>query len=82
VGAALIAGIADWCRAQHAGCGLHLWVLEQNVGAQRLYERLGARDVGGGVATAPGGGLVRRRRYAWRALPDLSRGIAQPQQAR
>ena len=47
VGAALVAEVAAWCRANYAGCGLYLWVLEQNRPAQRFYQRLGASDQGG-----------------------------------
>ncbi len=34
VGAALVAEVAAWCRANYAGCDLYLWVLEQNRPAQ------------------------------------------------
>jgi GNAT superfamily N-acetyltransferase len=71
VGAGLIAEVAAWCRANYSDCGLYLWVLEQNRGAQRFYQRLGASDQGGEVSEPPGGGQIHGRRYAWKALPDI-----------
>jgi GNAT superfamily N-acetyltransferase len=70
-GAALLAEVAAWCRANYAGCGLYLWVLEQNRGAQRFYRRLGASDEGGELSEPPGGGQIRGRRYAWKVVPEL-----------
>ena len=46
VGARLMAEIAAWCRTHHPDCGLYLWVLAQNEGAQRFYERRGYERVG------------------------------------
>jgi GNAT superfamily N-acetyltransferase len=73
VGAALLAEVAAWCRANYADCGLYLWVLEQNRGAQRFYQRLGASDQGGEISEPPGGGQIHGRRYAWKAVPDIPR---------
>ena len=73
VGAALVAEVAAWCRANYADCGLYLWVLEQNRQAQRFYQRLGASDHGGEISEPPGGGQIHGRRYAWETLPDLAR---------
>lgn len=72
IGAALVADVSAWCRDHHPECGLHLWVLVQNHGAQRFYARLGARDEGGEISEPPGGGRIHGRRYVWRTLPDLA----------
>jgi GNAT superfamily N-acetyltransferase len=73
VGAGLLAEIATWCRTNHAGCGLYLWVLEENREAQHFYQRLGASDRGGEISEPPGGGQIHGRRYAWSVVPDLQR---------
>lgn len=73
IGAGLVAEVAAWCRANHAGCGLYLWVLDGNRGARRFYERLGAGDRGGEFSEPPGGGRIHGRRYAWKEVPDLRR---------
>jgi GNAT superfamily N-acetyltransferase len=64
-GARLVAAIAAWCATTHSDGGLYLWVVEQNHGARRFYDRLGGRDAGGGVWRPPDGSEVRVRRYAW-----------------
>jgi GNAT superfamily N-acetyltransferase len=71
VGAALLAQVAAWCRASYADCGLYLWVLDQNQGAQRFYRRLGAVDAGGELSEPPGGGQIHGRRYVWKVVPAL-----------
>jgi len=73
VGLGLMAEVAAWCRANYRGCGLYLWVLEQNRRAQQFYQRLGASDQGGEISEPPGGGQIHGRRYAWRVVPDISR---------
>jgi GNAT superfamily N-acetyltransferase len=65
IGTRLIREAASWCRARYPTMGLYLWVVEQNAGARRFYERLGMSDREGDEWIPPGGGLVRRRRYAW-----------------
>ena len=72
VGVALVAEVAAWCRANCGECGLHLWVLAENVRAQRFYERLGATDTGGEWSEPPGGVRIHGRRYAWKVVPDLT----------
>ena len=64
-GRRLLSDVATWCRAKYPGSSLYLWVLEQNSQARRFYERLGASDREGDVWLPPGGGEVKRRRYAW-----------------
>jgi GNAT superfamily N-acetyltransferase len=73
IGARLVAEISAWCRSRYADRGLYLWVLEQNDGAQRFYQGLGASDQGGESSEPPGGGRIHGRRYAWKTLPDLPR---------
>jgi GNAT superfamily N-acetyltransferase len=72
-GTALVMEVATWCRAHYSDCGLYLWVLAQNVQAQRFYERLGATDRGGEISVPPGGGEVPSRRYAWSTLAEIVR---------
>ena len=64
-GRKLLSQVAAWCGTNHADAGLYLWVLEQNGAARRFYEHLGASDREGDVWVPPGGGQVKRRRYAW-----------------
>ena len=73
IGVALVAEVAAWCRAHHGDCGLYLWVLAENVRAQRFYQRLGASDEGGEWSEPPGGGRIHGRRYAWKVVPELTR---------
>jgi GNAT superfamily N-acetyltransferase len=65
IGKRLVIEIARWCAANYPDSGLWLGVLEQNANAQAFYKRLGAADVGGEIATPPGGGSVPSRIYAW-----------------
>ena len=68
-------------RAQRTG--LYLWVLEQNVDAQAFYEARGARCVGRGLASPPGGvasrltGSPAKLRYAW-PEPAVLRATSSP----
>ena len=73
VGERLVAEVTAWCRASYPHCGLHLWVLEQNVRARRFYRRLGASDCGGELSVPAGGGQIHSSRYAWSVLPALPR---------
>jgi GNAT superfamily N-acetyltransferase len=81
IGADLLAAVARWSLAAHPGAGLYLFVLVQNHGARRFYDRLEGRDVGPEVWLTPDGSSVPTRRYAWspeslmrlvRARPALS----------
>jgi len=76
IGAALVSEVAAWCRATHGDCGLYLWVLADNSGAQRFYERLGATDRGGEVSVPPGGGQIHGRRYVWTTLATIPEPVA------
>lgn len=58
-----------------AGPGMYLWVLEQNAGAQRFYQAMGAVSVEKTLVSPPGGdpsrlnGSPAKLRMAW---PDVS----------
>ena len=75
-GRRLLSEVATWCRATYPDAGLYLWVVEQNSQARRFYQRLGASDREGDVWVPPGGGQVKRRRYAWSSeeVTTLQRG--------
>ena len=73
-GKRLLAEVAAWCLAEHAGSGLYLWVLEQNSRARRFYESLGAKDVGTKTSVPPGGGSTVARRYVW--SPEQIAGLS------
>jgi GNAT superfamily N-acetyltransferase len=65
IGRRLLAEVAGWCRIEHAGDGLYLWVLNQNARAQHFYQQLGARDVETRSSVPPGGGEILAHRYVW-----------------
>ncbi|MEY4562682.1 MAG: hypothetical protein RLZZ618_1959 [Pseudomonadota bacterium] len=65
VGSHLLRAIARHCTMRAPHSGLFLWVLQQNVAAQRFYLRHGARNAGADVWDAPGGNRVPRFRLAW-----------------
>lgn len=79
IGAALMARSAAFVRANRPGSGLYLWVLEQNVRAQRFYEAQGGQSADSKAVASPGG--VARRlhgephciRYVW-PDPTVSAG--------
>jgi ribosomal protein S18 acetylase RimI-like enzyme len=71
IGTRLMALTAEAVIEQRPSSGLSLWVLEQNVRAQRFYEARGGRRVGRDRLHPPGGdpsrlrGEVYKLRYAW-----------------
>ena len=75
LGTRLMALTAQAVIEQRPSSGLHLWVLEQNVRAQRFYEARGGSRVDRDHVHPPGGdpsricGVVTKLRYAW---PDPS----------
>jgi GNAT superfamily N-acetyltransferase len=74
IGSGLLRTVVDWCRAHHAGCGLHLKVFERNTKARRFYEGFGGIDRGGTSASsqwAVEGAEVRQ--YVWPTLDAVSR---------
>jgi ribosomal protein S18 acetylase RimI-like enzyme len=71
LGTRLMALIAQAVIEQRPSSGLYLWVLEQNVRAQRFYEARGGSCVDRDLVHPPGGepnrlcGNVPKLRYAW-----------------
>jgi GNAT superfamily N-acetyltransferase len=70
VGSALLSEVVQNC-CRTPVSSLYLWVLDANQNARRFYERHGGRRVGEEPWSPPGGGSIRRLRYAWSA-DDLS----------
>ena len=65
LGSALLRAVAEQCLAGASELGVYLWVLQNNISAQRFYARHGACNVGADVWDAPGGTRVPRFRFAW-----------------
>jgi GNAT superfamily N-acetyltransferase len=71
VGSRLLALTAETVIQQSGGCGLYLWVLEQNVDAQTFYQACGGRCVERAPVPPPGGvpnrlnGSPVGLRYVW-----------------
>jgi GNAT superfamily N-acetyltransferase len=76
IGAALISHVAQWCKAQASDSGIYLWVLQDNIAAQRFYHHLGAINAGTGVWIPPEGGSIPRYRFTWSSATDLLTKIA------
>ena len=85
IGTGLMALTAQAVIEQRPSSGLFLWVLEQNVRAQRFYEARGGRRVDRGHVHPPSGdpsrlcGEVPKLRYAWPdpatlLITEMSRG--------
>ena len=74
VGSMLLVEVARRCFESRPDAGLHLWVLQTNVSAQRFYESHGAHRAGEGLRTAPDGNQSPEFRYAWPAgrLPGIA----------
>jgi ribosomal protein S18 acetylase RimI-like enzyme len=81
IGAALMA-LAGGAVAQDAPAGgLYLWVLEQNLAAQRFYARIGGKPAGRESAHHDPGRLVGEPsvlRYAWRDAATLVSAATPP----
>jgi ribosomal protein S18 acetylase RimI-like enzyme len=71
IGATLLREAARVIVERRAFSGMHLWVQEQNVAAQRFYEAMGGQRVERDYVAAPGGDATRlngnptKLRYAW-----------------
>jgi GNAT superfamily N-acetyltransferase len=72
-GTRLLAEVARWAHRLHPASGLYLWVLADNVPAQRFYERWGARNAETQQFEPPGGGSVTSHRYVWSDLAAIAR---------
>src|ERR1041385_8280866 len=73
-GTGLVTEVARWCRENYADCGLYLWVLAQNVKAQRFYQRLGGTERGREfrLPSAGGGPPCEICRYVWATLSEIA----------
>ena len=76
VGAMLMGAIASRCMGAHADLGIHLWVLQSNVAAQKFYQQLGARNAESSVWQSPDGGAVPEFRFVWPNAEALLAGVA------
>lgn len=65
LGSLLLHAVANHCMAAAPHAGLHLWVLQQNIGAQQFYCSHGAENVGTDTWNAPGGTQVPRFLFGW-----------------
>lgn len=70
IGTELLAGAFEFLERTASAHGVFLWVYEQNAGARRLYDRLGARHIETVTRDNPGGGTGRLCRYAWKSPAD------------
>ena len=60
----------------HTDLGIHLWVLQSNIAAQKLYQRLGAHNAESSVWQSPDGGAVPEFRFVWLNAEALLAGVA------
>jgi ribosomal protein S18 acetylase RimI-like enzyme len=67
LGTRLLRAVAAQCHLIARDSGLFLWVLQDNVNAQRFYLRHGASNVGSDIWDAPGGTRAPLFRFAWSA---------------
>lgn len=65
IGSQLLKAVASHSAKSSANAGLYLWVLQDNIGAQKFYSRHGAKNIEHDVWHAPGGTQVPRFRFAW-----------------
>jgi GNAT superfamily N-acetyltransferase len=79
IGSALLQEAARFVAGRRPSVGMFLWVLEQNLDAQRFYAARGGACVGHGLVAPPGGDPTRlvghptKLRYAWsEAAPIFS----------
>ena len=71
IGRELLGRAARWVMSIEPGCGIHLWVLEANLGARRFYEALGAKLVEHRRKKVAEGITVPSVRYLWHDLEQL-----------
>lgn len=68
LGRVLFGRAARWVVSMEPGWGIHLWVLEANLGARRFYDALGGKIVERLLKEVVEGAIVASIRYVW---PDL-----------
>jgi len=69
----LMGRAADWFTANAVSPAVYLWVIEQNAGARRFYETLGAANAETVALTLQSGNPGRTCRYVWPDASALSR---------
>ena len=72
LGRMLMSEVAQRVLRHPSGPKLHLWAYEQNVAAQRFYERLGGINTACQAEEAPDGSRVNAVRYCWRDVSSLT----------
>jgi ribosomal protein S18 acetylase RimI-like enzyme len=70
----LMGRAADWFTANADSPSVYLWVIEQNTGARRFYETLGATNAETVSLTLQSGNPGTTCRYVWPTTSALSRG--------
>jgi ribosomal protein S18 acetylase RimI-like enzyme len=79
IGRRLLGRAARAVAERETGNAMYLWVLQQNIAAQRFYRAQGAVDAGTALVSPPGGdperlhGTPRKVLLAW---PDVTRALA------
>ena len=87
IGTTLLARAAAAVAARATAPAMYLWVLEQNVAAQRFYRALGGTFVESASVTAPGGvpgrlnGSPKKLRFAWPEAAELAGAVRTLSQA-
>ena len=71
IGVQLMHRVASWCDEVGSHRALYLWVLANNLRAQRFYQKLGAVDSGRSTWVAPDGSTPSTLRYSWSDVRDL-----------
>ncbi len=67
----LMGRAGDWFAANANHPGVYLWVLEDNTGARRFYEALGAKNAETVTRTLESGNVGNTCRYTWRSGAEL-----------
>jgi len=66
IGSGLLQHAFGWLAEHAGGCGVYLWVMENNANAREFYLKRGAVDAGASDRPNPvGGGSARNCRYTW-----------------
>jgi len=87
IGTTLLARAAAAVADRATAPAMYLWVLEQNVAAQRFYRALGGTFVESASVTAPGGvpgrlnGSPKKLRFAWPEAAELAGAVRTLSQA-
>jgi ribosomal protein S18 acetylase RimI-like enzyme len=71
IGRALLRAMAERCSQAAGADGVHLWVYESNLAAQRFYEAMGGQRFERRVVEVRGGGSAAEWRFAWPSAAHL-----------